>query len=111
MQMKRIAILIICGLLAGCGDNGPSNAEIEGAVMSRMAEQYQEAVQTYGAAAAEWHVIPPQAVKIVSVDNIRSQDEATYLADVTLERVKTGEKETRALSLRVIEGAWRVVSQ
>ena len=28
MQMKRIAILIICGLLAGCGDNGPSNAEI-----------------------------------------------------------------------------------
>jgi hypothetical protein len=50
-------------------------------------------------------------VKIVSIDNIRSQDDATYLADVTLERVKTGAKDTRALSLRMIEGAWRVVSQ
>ncbi|NSX94400.1 lipoprotein [Agrobacterium tumefaciens] len=109
--MKRIAILVICGLLAGCGDKGPSNAEIEGAVMSRMEQQYTEAVQAYGAAAAEWHVIPPQAVKVVSIDNIRSQDDATYLADVTLERVKTGVKDTRPLSLRMIEGAWRVVSQ
>lgn len=111
MRMKRIGILVICGFLAGCGDKGPSNAEIETAVLNRMAQQYQEAVTTYGQAAAEWHVIPPQAVKVVSVDNIRSEDEATYLADVTLERVKTGAKDTRALSLRKIEGDWRVVSQ
>lgn len=109
--MKRIAIFIICGLLAGCGDKGPSNAEIESAVLNRMSQQYQEAVSMYGQAAAEIHAIPPQAVKVMSVDNVRSEDEATYLADVTLERVKTGAKDTRALSLRKIEGGWRVVSQ
>jgi hypothetical protein len=109
--MKRMGILVVFGLLAGCGDKGPSSSDIEGAVMSRISQQYDEAAKLYGTPMAEFHALLPSNIKVVSIDNIRQDDDATYLADVTLERLKNHQKDTRAVSLRQIEGAWRVVSQ
>lgn len=108
--MKRLTVLAALLVLSSCGDSGPTSAQIEGAVNERMSEQHAQAVKLYGPAAANLHAIPPDAYKIAAVDNIRSSDEATYLADVTLEFPRNGKKDTRALTLRQIEGAWRVVS-
>lgn len=111
MRLKLVIVTLLAGLLTACGDAGPSASEIQDAFTRKITQDHEQARKEYGdTLAAALQAPPPELFEVVAVDNIRSTDSATYVADITLKNTKSGAKNTNSLGVRKIEGQWSVVN-
>lgn len=97
------AILMSSMLLAACSDS-PSSSDFKEAANSLIKEEMSLVTMLTGQKLSDREM--PVAV---AVDNIRSTDGATYVADVTLENRQSKQRDTQSLSLRKIDGKWQRV--
>lgn len=105
--LKFLVTLALLGFLSACGDSGPGSSDFEAALLAKIKDD----TETMEFLIGSMNVTPfdPSNFEIVSVDNIRSDDKATYVADVTFHNKISDERKTVSMSLRHIDGAWKSV--
>lgn len=104
MSISRPILFAAVLALAACGKDQPSAEDFRRAVDAQLQQQATQFGAVLGVKVSD-----KDLPRVVSVDNIRKRDEATFVADVTMELKGRGLKETSSVAMRRIEKQWRLV--
>ncbi|PWR20644.1 hypothetical protein [Zavarzinia compransoris] len=101
---KFVLVGVLAAVLSACGASGAGTDDFAEVATRELLEDH---LIMLGASPAEAKDL--SQIEIVSVDNIRSSDGATFTADIVLRVKKTGRKDSFPLSIRKIDGTWVMV--